>query len=71
MKGEGRMSSRRTSKCSPADLLEGLEKKNGEEKCFPVKDMARDSVSAAISGCRIVVPPGNIAQRLLLSGSIV
>lgn len=28
MKGEGRMSSRRTSKCSPADLLEELEKKN-------------------------------------------
>lgn len=29
MKGEGRMSSRRTSKCSPADLLEESEKKNG------------------------------------------
>lgn len=28
MKGEGRMSSRRTSKCSPADLLEELGKKN-------------------------------------------
>lgn len=28
MKDEGRMSSRRTSKCSPADLLEELEKKN-------------------------------------------
>lgn len=40
MKGEGRMSSRRTSKCSPADLLEGTERK---------KKMERDGINAAIS----------------------
>lgn len=40
MKGEGRMSSRRTSKCSPADLLEGMEWKKKTE---------RDGINAAIS----------------------
>lgn len=40
MKGEGRMSSRRTSKCSPADLLEGMERKKKTE---------REGINAAIS----------------------
>lgn len=44
MKGEGRMSSRRTSKCSPADLLEELEKKS---LCMKIMD--RDGISATIS----------------------
>lgn len=40
MKGEGRMSSRRTSKCSPADLLGGMERKKKTE---------RGGINAAIS----------------------
>lgn len=67
MKGEGRMSSRRTSKCSPADLLEELEKKN----VVFMKNMARDSINAAIFNfcgkLSRIVTRGNI---ILLSGNI-
>lgn len=44
MKGEARMSSRRTSKCSPADLLEGTERK---------KEADRDGINAAASNLRV------------------